>query len=243
MQHWWNQHGPRTLWLILLCTAAIFAVLAALIYTDTDDTAERVDKLQRRLASLSDPSPVGDAPSSDPSPADRFTSRNPSDADAPLAQAVARIRDRHLFTPAPPEAFRNVQGILGDQVLYAGGQTYSLGDQAMGATITAIGSNWVEFVKDQQKVTIDVFRDGQRGPERLRWDGIPNAASLPEAQGPRDRGQSFEGRRSRFRSGEDRPRRNRGEGGFRGNRGQRGNRGNPNNPQADDEASNDPPSY
>ena len=220
IQLWWNQHGLKTLWLLTLGVAAVLAVQAALIWTSDDDTAERVEKVEKRLTIVAAPAAAQDAPPSDSG--DRWRGRRGSpDADTssdPLAQAVARVRERHLFMPAPPEAFRNVQGILGDRVLYGGGQSYRLGDQAMGATITAIGSNWVEFVKNDEKITIDIFRGGTRGPERARWDGMPNAASLPEAAPSNDNGgRRFEGRGNRSRSDnggygsrEDRPRRGRG---------------------------------
>ena len=137
----------------------------------------------------------------------------------PLAAAVTRVQARRLFTPAPPDAFRNVRGILGNRVLYPGGQSFGLGDQAMDARIVAIGTNWVEFSKDGQTVTLDIFQNVPRGPERQRVDpdATPDANLSADNPSQERRGRRGEGRRNRGegRGGDG----NRGDWGGQGNRG------------------------
>ena len=160
--------------LVLLGGALAVTVLAAQGYTAEDDAADRVAAVAGRLALAQDPPPTpgagatpgrGDENGEGPGWQGGRPSRGGGLGDdaSPAGQAVARIRDRHLFAPAPAEAFRNVQGVLGTRVLYPGGQSFTVGDNAMGATITAVGSGWVEFEHDGGTERIHVFEGGGSG--------------------------------------------------------------------------------
>ncbi|MEM9913475.1 MAG: hypothetical protein AAF911_00770 [Planctomycetota bacterium] len=185
IQNFWSQHGPRTAWMVTLGLAAIVAVYAVLVLTDTNNAADRVDDIAKQLRP--DRSPAGgDGP-------------NPRASNQQANAAVKRIRDRHLFMPAPPQGFRNVQGVLGDRVLYPGGQSFGVGENAMGATVIAIGTNWVELLHEDQTITLDIFRGEERGPELTRWDGGEAASDSTEERQEfrRSRGNA-EGRSERW---------------------------------------------
>lgn len=174
IDRFWSQHGPRTLWLITLGVAAILVVNALLVLTDANTADERVDDIVKKLR----PMPVPDNETSTPQGNRGWPGHagpggsNAGDAqNDPGSAAVQRIRDRYLFMSAPPQGFRSVQGVLGDRVLYPGGQSFGLGENAMGATVVAIGSNWVELLYEEETITLDIFRGGERGPELMRWDG------------------------------------------------------------------------
>ena len=158
----------RVAWLVLLGVAGVVSVLAVQGYVGGEDATERLDAVATRLAVEQRAPAVGVVQSGD---ADGSPGRGGSrggggsaDAEAsPAARAVAAIRERHLFAPAPAEAFRDVQGVLGDRVLYGGGQSFRAGDDAMGATVTRVGSDFVEFEHDGETVRIEVFGGGNGG--------------------------------------------------------------------------------
>ncbi|MBB6429901.1 hypothetical protein [Algisphaera agarilytica] len=222
IQQYWSQQGPRTLWLVTLGVAAIIGASALLTLTDTHAADERVDDIAKKLRVR----PAIEQPNN--AQAQRGghgrgwhgggqAQATPSD---PAGQATQRIRDRFLFMPPPPQGFRNVQGVLGDRVLYPGGQSFGLGENAMGATVVAIGTNWVELLHEEQTITIDIFRGVERGPELMRWDGEAadsSASSGNQAQGQMNGNNSGRPDRS-WRQ------RDRGERGERGSRGDRSGR-------------------
>ncbi len=169
MKTWWTQHGPRTLWLALLGLAAILLVRAGLTWTDPVQQQEAIADLKLRLQPQAEDAAPPEASASSRPPTMSARTKQASTIDPQVV--VKRIADRHLFEPAPPDGFRNVQGILGNRVLYGGGSSFGVGDQAMGARIVAIGTNWVEFQFNDETVVVDIFRNGTRGPERLRAEG------------------------------------------------------------------------
>jgi hypothetical protein len=61
------------------------------------------------------------------------------------AERLARINERNIFMPPKPKGFRGqVAGVLGDSALI-NGQLYKVGQSVAGATIKAIGPDWVEI--------------------------------------------------------------------------------------------------
>ncbi|MEM9418793.1 MAG: hypothetical protein AAGA25_07070 [Planctomycetota bacterium] len=216
IEQFWSQHGPRTLWLITLGVAAILTVNAVLTLTDTRAADERVDDIAKKLR----PRPAVEKPAEaqpqrgGPGRHMQRGRQRGAVPDDPAGQATQRIRDRFLFMSPPPQGFRNVQGVLGDRVLYPGGQSFGLGENAMGATVVAIGTNWVELLHEEQTITIDIFRGVERGPELMRWDGESVSSSPGQnnsAQHQMRGGRDGRGDRS-WRQ------RNRGDGGDRGGR-------------------------
>jgi len=60
-------------------------------------------------------------------------------------QRTARINERNIFMPPKPKGFRaQFVGVLGDAALI-NGQFYKVGQTVAGATIKAIGPDWVEI--------------------------------------------------------------------------------------------------
>ena len=89
------------------------------------------------------------------------------------APAIARLGERRFFSPAPPQAFRNARGVLGDRVLYSGGQSFKVGDNAMGATVKEIGLTHVELEFEGETVRVNFgggggSRSGSSGRRRGR---------------------------------------------------------------------------
>ena len=150
----WKQYGPAAAWIALIGFALVVGVLASRGFSEARELEARVEAVadQLRLGEAAEP------------PANAIQGTT----DDPAARATTRLEQRFLFMPAPPQGFRNVQGVLGDRVLYPGGQSFGLGDNAMGATIVAIGTNWVELEHEGQTITLDIFNGSERGPERLR---------------------------------------------------------------------------
>ncbi|MEM7624204.1 MAG: hypothetical protein AAF333_01105 [Planctomycetota bacterium] len=153
----WSQYGLLALWLTLIGLALFVGVKASRGFAEARELEDRLAAVAEQLR------PVSALNDDDVKPR-----TNASNADGPAAEALARLNQRCLFMPAPPQGFRNVQGVLGDRVLYPGGQSFGLGDNAMGATIVAIGTNWVELEHEGQTITLDIFNGSERGPERLR---------------------------------------------------------------------------
>lgn len=152
-----KQKQAYWLWLATLAASAVIAALAFRGWSSESSLPDRVAEIEASLEQAGSP-PKGDG--------------RPRYAVA-AEQAVQRIRQRHLFAPRAPEEFRNVQGVLGDRVLYPDGRSFGIGQNALGATVVAIGSNWVELEHDGQTIIIDIFSAGgkrQRGPELFRRD-------------------------------------------------------------------------
>lgn len=105
---------------------------------------------------------------------------NETDSDKtpdPGARAVERIQKRHLFAPAPPQAFRKIVGVLGDRVLYPDGASYKVGESFGGATVKAIGSDWVDLEYEGETITIGVFGgQGSKPPK----EATEAASSTPD---------------------------------------------------------------
>lgn len=88
------------------------------------------------------------------------------DADGPAvkaAPAVARVAQRHFLSAAPPQAFRQAQGVLGDRVLYPGGQSFAVGDNAMGATVKKIDVTHVELEFEGETIRVEFGSGGGGG--------------------------------------------------------------------------------
>ncbi|MEM1109519.1 MAG: hypothetical protein AAGH99_12605 [Planctomycetota bacterium] len=189
IEHLSQGQGPRALWLATLGIAAILGAYAALGLTDYS-AGERVDdvtsKLRPRSTASSETVPNHGQEQAGRQRLPRTGGSHAGD-NGQAADAAKRIRERYLFMPRPPEGFRNVQGVLGDRVLYPGGKSFGIGENAMGATVVAIGSNWVELLHDGQTITLDVFGGNERGPELVRWDGETPPASAGQNHDRRQR--------------------------------------------------------
>ena len=137
-----NRSWAFWLWLAALGAALMILALALQGWWSGHDLSDRAAVLDASLERRGETTPP-----------DRSAGQ-PTQTD----QAVKRIQERFLFSPRPPEMFRRVQGVLGDRVLYPGGQSFGIGDNAMGATVVAIGSNWVELEHNGRSIIIDVFK-------------------------------------------------------------------------------------
>lgn len=218
----WSAQFPRLAWLGLIGLAVVLAVVAAMGMTESSTIGPRVEAVVENLR----PMPTAEDASRPDNAGERRTgpsSKNGSaDSDDPAAAAVSRVRQRFLFMPAPPQQFRNVQGVLGDRVLYAGGQSYGLGENAMGAIVVALGTNWVELQHEGETITLDIFNGAQRGPEVKRWDGTPPTTNQNASggnmnqRGNRQWGGESSGRRSDRNRGERRNREGRSDRSRRG---------------------------
>lgn len=237
----WSQLGPRLAWLALVSVGLIVLVVAAVGFAASRALDDRVAVVVEQL----NPASSADDKTAEPSEGsdNGFNhgqmggggrggfghpggGASPGDSDSPAAAAVSRIQKRFLFMPAPPQGFRNVQGVLGDRVLYPGGQSFGLGENAMGATVVALGSNWVELKHEDETIVLDISYGGERGPELMRWDGQPPNAN-------KNQGQPRMGQGERRRGGSSQAERRRGsrqkaERGERRNRGDRSRRPQPN---------------
>ena len=98
-----------------------------------------------------------------------------------VTTALNDVNRRNIFSPPRPEGFQGqVVGILGDKVYFSNQQTAAVGDTVMGATVLAIGPDWVEIEFEGDKRRLPVFREGGGGDgppsfERRRgrggWEG------------------------------------------------------------------------
>lgn len=78
--------------------------------------------------------------------------------------AADRIEKSYIYIPKPPPQYRNVEGVLGDRVIFAGGRSVGIGETFDGAKIIAIGSDWVDLEVDGKTISIGVFGgEGSRG--------------------------------------------------------------------------------
>ena len=199
----------RVAWLVLLGVAGVVSVLAVQGYVGGEGATERLDAVATRLA-VEQRAPAvgmvrgGDGDITRGRGGSRGGGGNADAEDSPAARAVAAIRQRHLFAPAPAEAFRNVQGVLGDRVLYPGGQSFRAGDEAMGATVTRVGSDFVEFEHGGETVRIQVFEGGNDGGGG--GGGPRNGGERWRSRGGGDLSPTGD-RRGRGRGGRSRPER------------------------------------
>lgn len=107
-------------------------------------------------------------------------------ADAGKA-ALARIEKRYMFSPPPPQGFRSIAGVLGDRVFFRSGQDVEVGGQFGGATVKAIGSDWVELEHEGQTIRIGVF-GGQGSYEREKTKKEAAVASSDKVKTNDDQG-------------------------------------------------------
>lgn len=168
IERYWNQYGLLTAWLAVIAVALFVGMQASRGFSDAREWEDRVEVVAQQLRSTRNDE---DSPPRDPA------------ADKPANEAVVRLGQRYLFMPAPPQGFRNVRGVLGDRVLYPGGQSFGLGDNAMGATVVAIGTNWVELEFEGQTITLDIFNGSERGPEQLRLAESDDDEVSPDGDG------------------------------------------------------------
>ena len=159
---------PRYAWLALLVVAALVSLLGLRGWWHGATVTSRVESVAHRLEQAVTEQPESKPESAQPGGPDRHgTDGNGSkEANDPGTLAVQRINQRHLFAPKPPDQFRNIQGVLGDRVLYAGGQSFAVGENAMGATVKAVNSEWVEFEFKGETIRIETLSAGGGGRAR-----------------------------------------------------------------------------
>ncbi len=154
MKSWLKIHGLSVLLVALVAIALGTTVSAALHWYRASDLRYRTEQLAGTTPTVEVHAEPSDAQAEDP---------HRQNDDNPASAAAKRINDRHLFVPAPAPQFRGVIGVLGNQALYAGGETLSIGQQKDGATLKAVGSNWVEFEVDGKTERINVLGDHPGG--------------------------------------------------------------------------------
>lgn len=159
----------RSLWLRRGLLAVVVA-LAAWATVELVNAARRAGGFEQRLdraeARLSVEPPAGDADTDSPDgPGGRAASA--AEADSPHLAAARRFERSYTFMPEPPPAYRQVAGILGDRVIFRSGQTAGIGESFGGATVKAVGSDWVDLEVEGETITIGVFGGrGSRPPSR-----------------------------------------------------------------------------
>jgi hypothetical protein len=136
---------------VTVCAAVILAAVAYRGWHAGGELGERAAALAERLPELSGKADDAEA---EPEPDELGTA------------AADRIRGRYLFAPAPPQAFRSPLGVLGDRVLYPGGQSFGVGDNALGATVKAVGPHEVEVEYEGETITLPVSSGGGNRPGR-----------------------------------------------------------------------------
>jgi len=151
----------RVAWMAAVVLAGVVSGWAFSAWRAGDDLRERAEAVAALL---------------EPDSASPGTDDGADDADGGPAPAVARLGKRRFFSPAPPQDFRNARGVLGDRVLYPGGQSFAVGDHAMGATVKAIGLDYVELEFEGETVRVDFGSGGGGGgsygsPRRGGGDG------------------------------------------------------------------------
>lgn len=126
-------------------------------------SGERVGELEAELAELGDRFAQSDAqqPTTEPATGRRGRSGQPQDE---LGQAIRnRIAERYVFSRKPQDRFRQVQGVLGNRVFFAGGQSSIVGETFDGVEILRIDAEGVVVSKDGEEITVQVSGASSRG--------------------------------------------------------------------------------
>ena len=159
----------RAAWLAAVLLAGVVSWLAFSSWQSGDALRERAEEVAAMLN-----------PNAGPDAAEAKAAASDGDSrgqrgGGPEVAAVQRVAERRFFSPAPPQGFRNARGVLGDRVLYSGGQSFAVGDNVMGATVKEIGLNHVELEYEGETVTVKFgsgggsnARPGRRGGRRFR---------------------------------------------------------------------------
>ena len=188
------------------CAAAVVTVMAIVGVWSGARISSRMQALAHRMEQQIDQTPgesardeAAQGPDKQPGPvpADGQAASQPNDGTEPkpkppadpVAKALARVIEHHLFeTPQKPD-FRGIIGVLGDRVLYPGGISVGIGESHNGATIKEIGSNWVKVEYEGEIIPLGVF--GGTPPEEPKAEAgeageEPDAK--PETDAPDDPG-------------------------------------------------------
>ena len=118
-----------------------------------------------------------------------------SPSDKRLAEQLARIAKRHIFSPAPSKKkFQSrLTGVLGETA-YFGGKGYKVGQTVDGAKVQAIGADWVQIEFEGKSQKLHVFGPGggpsPGGPGRPTFgpEGRPPGGMTMPSPGGRRRG-------------------------------------------------------
>lgn len=153
---------PEAVWVALIVSACVVTLWAGVRWIATRGADARLENIVARLA------PPPTVPPQPPTSDDKHggAPRSPGGASAqrpedPAGQAVVkRILDRYIFNQPPPQRFRQIKGVLGDRVIFDDGRVVSVGEQYDGATVKAIGGDWVQLEHEGQSIVVGV-RGGQ----------------------------------------------------------------------------------
>ena len=134
---------------LLFGFAAGLGVLAFQRWEGAADTDLALEELERRLTAEPEPAEAGDDPP----------------GDAPGEALRGRVAERYVFAPRPEDRFRKVRGVLGNRVLFEGGESAAVGEEYDGAEVVRVGAESVRFRKDGEEVTVRVGGGGGGGGE------------------------------------------------------------------------------
>ncbi len=194
-----NPRIPKQLWrwlyLATWVAAAAFMLLALGQWWSSGHTADRVGALVSRM------SPQAEASDLDAGDDDNGEDAENADnaalpEDDPGLLAAQRINDRYIFHSAPQPKFRSIRGVLGNKVLFTNGGAVAVGETYDGATVKAIGGDWVELEYEGETLTVHVGKNAGRrhrptgGPPRPAavktdvspTDHAPGASATPQTQ-------------------------------------------------------------
>ena len=165
----------RAAWLAAVVLAGVVSWAAFASWASGDALRDRAEEVAALLKVDSAPD-AADPKDADADPGRRGQGRQRGQrGGGSQVAAVKRVAERRFFSPAPPQGFRNARGVLGDRVLYAGGQSFAVGDNVMGATVKEIGLNHVELEYEGETVRVEFgsgggssARPSRRGGRRFR---------------------------------------------------------------------------
>jgi len=156
---WLKNNGLLVALAVLLVTASATTISVARRLGAATSLRQRTEQLGQRLTSQDAPDATRDdtGTSNGDNGGDN---RREATVDPPARVLAQRIDARHLFTAPPSPQFRNVIGVLGNRALYPGGDSLAVGEQREGATLKAVGADYVEFEFEGETVRVDVLAAG-----------------------------------------------------------------------------------
>ncbi len=209
----------RALHVALCVAAAAVVLLSGTRWLSAGQAESRLDDVTARLTDdveTSDPDAAANAenddantPGAEDGPGERRErrgrrgGRDGGDAgglpdDDPGKAAAQRINERYAFHSRPPERFREIRGVLGDQVLFTHGGAKGVGESFDGAEVIEVGGDWVKLKHNDEEIIVGVtggqgsYGNAPRRPRRDRTDNQepdagPAVAQEAPAETPRAR--------------------------------------------------------
>ncbi len=157
-----NELPPAALsaaWLVAVVLAGVFTWAGFSSWRAGEALSERAEKVVALLDGHSQKDKASSAADEAKAAGGARRSGKSSRSSKKVA-AVTRTAERRFFSPAPPQAFRSAQGVLGDRVLYPNGESYAVGDNAMGAMVKKIALDHVELEYEGQTIRVDFGSGG-----------------------------------------------------------------------------------